>query len=140
MVQEEISKNRFDWPIDYLQRSIEQDQATDHTRMACNLYNLSHCLLKTNKMSAARAHLKQFIEEFNKLTLDKYSVATKANFYFCAALAYKELGLNEESRSMKATSEQQLSILKPGTKVFSPLDYTMISVEHFRKQLEASVG
>lgn len=140
IVQHEISKNRFEWPIEYLQRSVVEEPANDHIRMACNLYNLSHSLLRTNQKSAAMVYLKRFVEEFNSLTLDKYSVDTKANFYFCAALAYKELGLTEDSRRMKANTEQQLSVLKPGTKVFSPLYYKMISVEHFRKQLEASVG
>lgn len=140
VVQDEISKSRFEWVIDYLQRSIAQDEAKDSTRMACNLYNLSHSLQKTNQKLAAKDYFQRFIDEFKKLTVDKYSVATRANFYFCAALAYKSLGLNEEARNMKSNSEQQLSILKPGSKVFSPLDYAMISVEHFRKQLETSVN
>jgi MinD-like ATPase involved in chromosome partitioning or flagellar assembly len=136
---EEISKNRFAWPIDFLQRLLESSSTNDHFLMVSSLYNLSHCLLNTGDRLIATGHLKRFLEEFKKLDFGKYSAIQKTNFYFCAALANKELGLSEEAHNMRQKSEQALSILKPNAEVFSPLNYRLIPVALFRHQLETSI-
>jgi len=135
----EISNLRFDWPIDYLQRALGKAQPEEHLQVARTLFNLSHCLLRVGRTESARKHLKPFLEEFRQLDLDKYSTVIRANYHFCAALAYKELGLKNEAKKMQLKSREQTSFLKPTTEVFSPLDYRMVPLEKFIKQLEASV-
>ena len=110
----------------------------DHATKTRKLYNLSHCLLQTGKKAKAHGCLKHFFNEFEKFDFSKLSAATKANYYFCAGLAYKELGLIEKAGIMRLKSEEQISILKSDMKVFSPLDYESISVVKFQKQLESS--
>lgn len=136
---EEISRERFDWPIDYLQRTLKTISVDNHATMTRTLYNLSHCLLQIGQNTRAHKYLERFLKEFKQLDFSTYSAPTKANYYFCAALAYQELGLMEEASSMRQKTEEQASVLKPDTVVFSPLDYKLISIGKFTKQLESSV-
>lgn len=131
----EISKERFTWPIEFLTTRSETIGEGEVLEKTANLYNLSHCLLKTGQTNAAREYLKCFLDEFKKLDLEKYPTVSKANFYFCAGLACKELGLHKEANNMFIKSDEQLAMLKPDTPVFSPLDYKEIPIEKFKKQL-----
>jgi len=135
----EISKGRFTWPIEFFTNRLEAISEGEVLEKTACVYNLSHCLLKTGQTISAKEYLTRFLDEFKKLDLEKYPAVNKANFYFCAGLASRELGLHKEAKNMLNKSEEYLTMLKPDTPVFSPLDYKEIHIEKFKKQLsEAS--
>lgn len=138
LVLEEISRKRYDWPKDYLQRSIAKIPPDDHLEKAWHLYNMGYCLLQSGQKAEAHGCLEGFLEEFQVLNFTKYSAVDNASYYFCAALVSKELGLKDQADRMRLRCEEQLSILKPGTEVFSPLNYTRVTKEELSERLESA--
>ena len=133
---EEIFRKRFEWPTRYLIRSLENVLHNDPLKRAFHFYNIGHCLLQTGQKTEGQRYWKAFLEEWEKFDLLKFSPPVLVNFYFCAAVAFQELGMRNESKEMRLRCEEQLNILKPGTEAFSPIDFKNVNREVIKQQLQ----
>ena len=135
---EEISRGRYPWVIDVLNRSLSNISDDDHETKASCIFNLSQALLRSGNRDEALTHFKRFVQEFEQLDLANTAGSIRANYYLCAALAYKELGFDARAKTMYEKSAEQVSLLPQDGVVFSPFDYTIVSVQRFKNQLETS--
>jgi MinD-like ATPase involved in chromosome partitioning or flagellar assembly len=136
VLTDQISRNNYEWPIDYMRRHLATIRQDQHLEKTVTLFNLSHCLLKTGDTTNARSLLNKFTKEFGTMALDEFPPETLANFYFCAALAYDKVGRASESMTMREQCSKQLALVPKSERVFSPIDYTSIPVELFANQFE----
>ena len=134
---QQISKAQWEWTTDYFRRSLEQHQQDDVVAIACDLYNLAHCLKSQGDSKEVKSLLSRFVELFKTIPIANFSAITRVNFYFAAALAYKGLGFVNEARETQKRAQENLSTLKPGTYVFSPLTYTPSPVKVVQEQLNS---
>ena len=135
-VLQEISRSHWEWPIDNLTRALAATPIEDSAAIACHLYNLAHCFIKKGDSKKGESLLLRFVDEFKKIKIAKFSAIVRVNFYFAAALAYKELERMEQAQEMRKNAEENLSMLKVGTYVLSPLTYTHLPVKDIRVQLD----
>jgi MinD-like ATPase involved in chromosome partitioning or flagellar assembly len=136
IVLQQISKKQFDWTTGYLRRLLQERIDNPPASIACDLYNLAHCLSAKGNLKEAKPLLLRFAEQFNKVPIDNFPAVTRVNFYFAAALAYKQLGRLNEAREMRQRAQDNLVTLKPRTHVFSPITYSRVPAKDIQEQLD----